>query len=54
MEKSLFIEYVSRVWPRLSLYVRERYNRLANKPTYLHKQWLTRVYSADAHQGLLR
>lgn len=47
MEKSLFIEYVSKVWPRLSLYVRERYNRLANKPTYLHKQWLTRVYSAD-------
>lgn len=47
MEKSLFIEYVGKVWPRLSLYVRERYNRLAQKPTYLHKQWLTRVYSAD-------
>lgn len=47
MEKSLFIEYVSKVWPRLSLYVRERYNRLANRPTYLHKQWLTRVYSPD-------
>lgn len=47
MEKSLFIEYVHSVWPKLSLYVNEKTNGQKGNLTYLHKQMLTPVYSAD-------
>lgn len=47
MEKSLFIEYVHSVWSKLSLYVNERTNGQKGNLTYLHKQMLTPVYSAD-------
>lgn len=47
MEKSLFIEYVHSVWPKLSLYVNEKTNGKKGNLTYLHKQMLTPVYSAD-------
>lgn len=47
MQKSLFIEYVQQIWPKLSLYVNEKTNGKKGKLTYLHKQMLTPVYSAD-------
>ena len=47
MEKSLFIEYVSKVWPKLSLYVNEKINNQKKPLKYYHKEMLTPVYSAD-------
>jgi len=47
MEKSLFIEYVSRVWPKLSLFVNEKINNQKKPLKYYHKEMLTPVYSAD-------
>ncbi len=47
MNQSLFIEYVSKIWPKLSLYVNEKVNGKKTKPTYLHKTMLNPVYSAD-------
>lgn len=47
MKESLFIEYVSKVWPKLSLYVNEKVNGKKTQPTYLHKTMLNPVYSAD-------
>lgn len=47
MNRSLFIEYVHAVWPKLSLYVNEKTNGKKGQLTYLHKQMLTPVYSAD-------
>ena len=47
MNESLFIEYVSKIWPKLSLYVNEKINGKKTQPTYLHKTMLTPVYSAD-------
>lgn len=47
MEKSLFIEYVSKVWPKLSLFVQEKVNNQKKPLRYYHKEMLTPVYSAD-------
>lgn len=47
MNQSLFIEYVSKIWPKLSLYVNEKVNGKKTQPTYLHKTMLNPVYSAD-------
>ena len=47
MEKSLFIEYVSKVWPKLSLFVEEKVNNQKKPLKYYHKEMLTPVYSAD-------
>lgn len=47
MEKSLFIEYVSKVWPKLSLFVQEKVNNQKKPLKYYHKEMLTPVYSAD-------
>lgn len=47
MEKSLFIEYVSKVWPKLSLFVNEKINNQKKPLKYYHKEMLTPVYSAD-------
>lgn len=47
MNESLFIEYVRRIWPKLSLYVKEKINKTNKKLTYLHKTMLTNVYSPD-------
>ena len=47
MNQSLFIEYVSKIWPKLSLYVNEKVNGKKAQPTYLHKTMLNPVYSAD-------
>lgn len=47
MNESLFIEFVRRIWPKLSLYVKEKINRTNKNLTYLHKTMLTTVYSPD-------
>lgn len=47
MNESLFIEFVRRVWPKLSLYVKEKINDTNKTLTYLHKTMLTKVYSPD-------
>lgn len=47
MNESLFIEFVRRIWPKLSLYVKEKINGTNKTLTYLHKTMLTRVYSPD-------
>lgn len=47
MEKSLFIEYVSKVWPKLSLFIQEKVNNQKKPLKYYHKEMLTPVYSAD-------
>ena len=47
MNESLFIEYVRRIWPKLSLYVKEKINGTNQNLTYLHKTMLTKVYSPD-------
>ena len=47
MGKSLFIEYVSRVWPKLNLYVKEKVNGQKKPLKYYHKEMLTPVFSAD-------
>jgi len=46
MEESLFIQFVTALWPKLSLYVKTKVNN-GRPMTYLHKQMLTPVYSAD-------
>lgn len=45
MKTSLFIEFISRMWPKLNLYVKEKEE--PKKRTYLHKTMLRPVYSAD-------
>lgn len=47
MEQSLFIEYVSKVWPKLNLYVKEKVNGNKKPLKYYHKEMLTPVFSAD-------
>lgn len=47
MNQSLFIEYVSKIWPKLSLYVNEKTNGRKEPLKYFHKEMLTPVYSAD-------
>ena len=45
MKKSLFIEFISGIWPKLALYVKEKV--VPKERTYLHKTMLTEVYSPD-------
>lgn len=45
MKKSMFIEFISSIWPKLGLYVKEKTE--PNKRTYLHKTMLRKVYSPD-------
>ena len=45
MKESLFIQFIASIWPKLSLYVKEK--EAPVKRTYLHKTMLTPVYSAD-------
>lgn len=45
MKKSLFIEFISGIWPKLALYVKEKVD--PKERTYLHKTMLREVYSAD-------
>lgn len=45
MKTSLFIEFISAIWPKLALYVKEKVN--PEERTYLHKTMLREVYSAD-------
>jgi hypothetical protein len=47
MNESLFIEFVRRIWSKLSLYVKEKVNYTNKTLTYLHKTMLTEVYSPD-------
>lgn len=47
MNESLFIEFVRRIWPKLSLYVKEKIDDTNKTLTYLHKTMLTKVYSPD-------
>ena len=47
MKQSLFIEYVNKIWPKLSLYVNEKTNGKKTPLKYFHKEMLTPVYSAD-------
>lgn len=47
---SLFVEFIAALWPKLNLYIKEKVNGQTNgesKLTYLHKQMLNEVYSAD-------
>lgn len=47
---SLFVEFIASLWPKLNLYIKEKVNGQTNgekKLTYLHKQMLNEVYSAD-------
>ena len=41
----MFIEFIKTIWPKLSLYVKEKVD--PKKRTYLHKTMLRKVYSAD-------
>lgn len=45
MNESLFVDFIKKIWPKLSLYVKEKV--VPNKRTYLHKTMLRKVYSAD-------
>ena len=45
MKESMFIEFIKTIWPKLSLYVKEKVD--PKKRTYLHKTMLRKVYSAD-------
>ena len=45
MHESLFIQLIRSVFPKLSLYVKEKES--PNKRTYLYKEMLTEVYSPD-------
>lgn len=45
MKESLFIQFIASVWPKLNLYVKEK--EAPVKRTYLHKEMLRPVYSAD-------
>ena len=46
MKESLFISFISALWPKLSLYISTKVNNGQNM-RYLHKEMLTPVYSAD-------
>lgn len=45
MNESLFIQFIRAIFPKLSLYVKEKEN--PQERTYLYKEMLTDVYSAD-------
>lgn len=45
MKKSLFLQFVLAAFPKLALYVKEK--ETPKKRTYLHKEMLREVYSAD-------
>ena len=45
MNESLFIQFIRAIFPKLSLYVKEKEN--PKERTYLYKEMLTNVYSAD-------
>lgn len=45
MKESLFLQFVVAIWPKLNLYVKEKEE--PKKRSYLHKEMLTPVYSAD-------
>lgn len=45
MKESLFIQFVAAIWPKLNLYIKEKEE--PKKRSYLHKEMLTPVYSAD-------
>lgn len=45
MKESLFLQFVAAIWPKLNLYVKEKEE--PKKRSYLHKEMLTPVYSAD-------
>lgn len=47
MEESLFIQFISALWPKLNLYVSTKVNNSKKPLTYLHKSMLTPVYSVD-------
>lgn len=49
-QASLFLEFIASLWPKLSLYIKEKVNGSTNGEalrTYLHKTMLTPVYSTD-------
>ena len=46
MEKSLFAEYIDKLYPKLAAYI-EKVNGKRTQPTYLHKTMLRKEYSAD-------
>lgn len=45
MKESMFIEWISSIWPKLGLYVKEKTAPI--KRTYIHKTMLRKVYSPD-------
>lgn len=45
MKESLFIQFISAIWPKLNLYVKEK--EAPVKRSYLHKEMLVPVYSSD-------
>lgn len=45
MNESLFLQFVAAIWPKLNLYIKEKEE--PKKRSYLHKEMLTPVYSAD-------
>nr|DAT46125.1 MAG TPA: major capsid protein [Caudoviricetes sp.] len=45
MKESLFLQFVAAIWPKLNLYIKEKEE--PKKRSYLHKEMLTSVYSAD-------
>ena len=45
MNESLFIQFIRAIFPKLSLYVKEKEN--PKERTYLYKEMLTDVYSPD-------
>lgn len=45
MKASMFVEWISSIWPKLGLYVKEK--TAPTKRTYLHKTMLRKVYSPD-------
>lgn len=47
MEKSMYFEYVKKYFPSLVTRIAEKTNNSNNEPTYLHRNLLTKSYSAD-------
>lgn len=45
MKESLFLQFISAIWSKLNLYVKEKESPA--KRSYLHKEMLTPVYSSD-------
>lgn len=45
MKESLFLQFVASIWPKLNLYIKEKEE--PKKRSYLHKEMLIPVYSAD-------